>query len=57
MTHGASGTWVLVLRGRRINLLLIREKSKRLLFHGDFGDGAAVIKVKAESGLLPDQDI
>ena len=48
----ASGIWVLLLRGRRIDLLLIQEGSKRLLFHGDFKDGAAAIRVKAESGLL-----
>ena len=42
----------LVLRGRRINLILIREGSRRLLFHGDFKDGAATIRAKAESGLL-----
>ena len=52
MTHGASGIWVLVLRGRRINLFLIQEGSRRLLFHGDFKDGAMAIKAKAESGLL-----
>ena len=52
MTHGASGIWVLVLRGGRINLLLIREGTERLLFHGDFKDGAAAIRAKAESGLL-----
>ena len=38
MTHRASGIWVLVLRGRTINLLLIRERSERLLFHKDFKD-------------------
>ena len=52
MTHRASGLWVLVLRGRKINLLLIREESERLLFHGDFKDGVAAINAKAESGLL-----
>ena len=52
MTHGASGIWVLVLRGMRINLLLIREGSGRLLFHRDFKDGAAAIRAKAESRLL-----
>ena len=51
MTHGVSGIWVLVLRGRRINLLLIREGSGKLLFHGDFKDGAEAIRAKAESGL------
>ena len=48
MTHGASVIWVLVLRGRRINLLLIQEGSGRLLFHGDFKDGAVVVKAKYE---------
>ena len=48
--------WVLVLRGRRINLLLIRERSRRLPFHGDFRDGVMVIRVKAESWLLPGHD-
>ena len=52
MTYGASRIWVLVLRGRRINLLLIQEGSERLLFHGDFKNGAAAIMAKAESGLL-----
>ena len=52
MTHGASGIWVLVLTGRRINLLLIRERIRRLLFHEDFKDGAAAIKAKVESRLL-----
>ena len=52
MTHGSSGIWVLVLRGRRINLLLIREESERLLFDGYFKDGAATIRAKVESGLL-----
>ena len=52
MTHGAFGIWVLVLRGRRINLLLILEGSGRLLFHSDFKDRAEAIKAKAESGLL-----
>ena len=52
MTHRAFGIWLLVLRGRRINLLLIWEGSGRLLFHRDFKDGATTIKAKAESGLL-----
>ena len=30
----------------------IRERSRRLLFHEDFKDGAVVIRAKAESGLL-----
>ena len=49
MTHGASGIWVLVLRGRRINLLIIQEGSRILLFHRDFKDGVAAIKAKAKA--------
>ena len=41
-----------MLRGRRINLLLALGRSRRLLFHMDFRDGAAAIRAKAESGLL-----
>ena len=53
MTHGASGIWVLVLREKRINLLLIWEGSGRLLFHGDFKDGTIEdIRAKAMSWLL-----
>ena len=52
MTHGASGIWVLVLRGRRINLLLIREGSERIIFHRDFKDKAVAIRAKVELGLL-----
>ena len=39
MTHEASEISVLVLRGMRINLLLIREGSGRLLFRRDFKGG------------------
>ena len=46
----------LVLRGRRINLLLALGINRRLLFHADFKDGAAIIWAKAKSGLLPGQD-
>ena len=56
MTHKASGIWMLVLTGRRIDLYLIRERSRRLIFHRDFRDGATIIRAKAESGLLPGQD-
>ena len=52
MTDGASGIWVLVLRERKINLLLILEGSERIIFHGDFKNGVVVIRGKAESGLL-----
>ena len=55
MTHRASEIWVLVLRGKRINLLLIR-KGGRLLFHKDFKDRAVAIRAKAESGLLSRPD-
>ena len=44
--------WVLVLKERRINILLILKGSRRLIFHGNFKDGAATVRVKAESGLL-----
>ena len=50
--HGASEIRVLVARGRRISLLLVREGSRRLLFHGDFKDGMAAIRAKAELRLL-----
>ena len=45
-----------MLRGRRINLLLALGRSRRLLFRTNFRDGAATIKVKAESGLLDKAD-
>ena len=41
---------------RRINILLVRERSRRLLFHKDFRDGVAAIRAKAISGLLTNQD-
>ena len=55
--HRASEILLLVTRGRRVNLLLVRERSRKLLFHEDFRDGdrAAAIKAKAESGLLAKQ--
>ena len=42
----------LVARGRRVSLLLIQERSRRLLVHEDFRDGAAAIRAKARLGLL-----
>ena len=42
---------VLVARGRRISLLLVRERSKRLLSHEDLKDEAAAIRAKARPGL------
>ena len=48
---------VLVARGRRINLLLVRERGRGLLFHECLrdGDGAVAIKAKAKPGLLISQ--
>ena len=40
---------VLVTRGRRVNLLLVREIGKRLLVH--VGSKAAAIRAKDRSGL------
>ena len=50
MTYGASGIWVIVLRGRRINFLIVQERSRRLLFHEDFRDRAEAIRAKARLG-------
>ena len=50
--HRASEIWVLVIKGRKVSLLLVRERSRRLLFHKDFKDKATTIRAKAESGLL-----
>ena len=52
MTYEASKIWVLVLRGRKINLLLTRERNKRLLFCMDLKDRAKVIRTKAMMGHL-----
>ena len=55
---------MLVLKGRRVNLLLASRRSKRLLFHTDLGDRAIATRVKAKvnhprvgdtSGLLASQ--
>ena len=48
----ASEIRLIVTSGRKVNLLLVRERSTRLLFHEDFTDGATTIRAKAESGLL-----
>ena len=55
--HKASEMRVLVARGRRISLLLVRERSRRLLFHEDFRDRAAAIKAKSKSRFPISQDI
>ena len=52
MTHGASETRVLVTKGRRASLLLVRERNIKLLVHEDFRDRVATIKAKARSQLL-----
>ena len=43
---------VLVRRGRRVNLLPARGRSRGLLLHVDFKDRVATIKAKAPVGLL-----
>ena len=48
MTHEASETWVLVLRGRKINILLSPGIRKRLLLHMDLKDRAVTTKAKAK---------
>ena len=48
---GASEIRVLVARGRRINLLLVREISRRLLLPEDFKDGAMAVRAKARPGF------
>ena len=50
--HGASETQVLVTKGMRVSLLLVRERSRRLLVQEGFKDRAATIRVKAKLGLL-----
>ena len=45
----------LVVRGRRINLLLVRERGRGLLSHECLRDGATTIKAKARQGLLVSQ--
>ena len=54
--HEASKIWVLVTGGRRANLLLVRERSRRILVHEGFRDRAVAIRAKAISGLLASYD-
>ena len=42
---------MLVLRGRRINLLLTQERSRRPLFHKDLKDKAMATRAKAKIGF------
>ena len=55
MMHRASEMLVLVIRGRMVSLILVRERSIRLLFHEDFRDRAVTIKAKASrtDDMLP----
>ena len=46
-----------VLRGRKIQLLPTRERSRRLLFHKDIQDRAKVIRTKARMGHLVKQGL
>ena len=54
--HGVSEMRVLVARGRRVSLLLVRERGKRRLLLECFRDGVAVIRAKARPGLSVNQD-
>ena len=46
---GALGMWVLVARGKRVSLLLVQERSRRLLVH--VGSRAIAIRARDGSGL------
>ena len=52
MMQRASEIRVLVTRGRRVSLLLVRERSRRLLVHEGFRDMVAAIRAKARLGFL-----
>ena len=43
-------------RGGRISLLLVKERSIRLLVHEDFKDRVTAIRAKVRSGPLTSQD-
>ena len=45
--------WVLVARERRISLLLVRDRSRRLLFHEDFRDGPRPSEPRPYQGSWP----
>ena len=51
--HGASETRVLVTKGRKASLLLVRERRIRLLVHEGFKDRVAAIRAKARLGSKP----
>ena len=46
MTHRASEIRVLVARGRKIILLLVQERSRKLLLSKDFKDEAMTFRAK-----------
>ena len=48
--HGASEIQVLVTRERRVSLLLVRERSRRLLFHEDFKDRPWLSRLRLDQG-------
>ena len=54
--HGVSEIRVLVIRGRRISLLLVQERSRRLRCPEDLRDEVAALRAKARLGLLVSQD-
>ena len=54
--HEALKMQVLVARGMRVNLLLVRERGRRLLLHKDFRNRAEVIRAKAKIEHLVRQD-
>ena len=43
---------VLVVRGRRVSLLLVQERSRRFLVRENFRDRVATIRAKVIFGLL-----
>ena len=55
MTYEASKIWVLVVRGREVNFLLVLERSRRLWVRK--GSKAPVIRAREKLGLLDGQDI
>ena len=51
MTHKESGMWVLVIKGRRVNsLLLAQERNRGLLLREGFKGKVAVIRANAKIG-------
>ena len=49
MTHGTSEMWMLRIRGRRANLLILAQgRSRGLLLRSSFRDRVTAIKAKAK---------